>query len=43
MGPIIGAVAGFVLAVVAGFGLVSAASGGSEAPVSQNYVIYGNN
>ena len=41
MGMIVSGVVGALLAVGAGFGLVSAVGGGSPAPVDQPYVVYG--
>ena len=42
MGPVIGVVAGVVLAVLAGFGIVSAVRDGTPAPVDKPYIVYGN-
>ena len=41
MGIIVSVVAGALLAVGTGFGLVSAVSGGTPAPVDKPYIVYG--
>jgi hypothetical protein len=41
MGAIVSAIVGAGLAVVAGVGLVNAASGGTPEPVTSPYIVYG--